>query len=108
MTISEFLGYCARSIEAGIPVQGSLAPKGWGAYVGLTLPQGSDHASPEEVVSTRVLRVLRFLLAQAIAKSEEDETHNGTTVFTQHGVWVMGRGGEIEKFDFLTGAWTPA
>jgi hypothetical protein len=70
MTVSEFLGYCARSIEAGIPVQGSLAPKGWGAYVGLTLPQDSDHASPEEVVSTRVLR---FLLAQAIAKWNEEE-----------------------------------
>jgi hypothetical protein len=70
MTVSEFLGYCARSIEAGIPVQGSLAPKGWGAYVGLTLPQDSDDASPEEVVSTRVLR---FLLAQAIAKWNEDE-----------------------------------
>jgi hypothetical protein len=70
MTVSEFLGYCARSIEAGIPVQGSLAPKGWGAYIGLTLPQDSDHASPEEVVSTRVLR---FLLAQAIAKADEEE-----------------------------------
>ena len=65
--ISEWLGYCARSIERGIPVQGSLAPSGWGTYIAATLPQSGDDYAAFELAETRVMR---FLLAAAVAKAE--------------------------------------
>ena len=67
MLISEWLGYCARSIERGIPVQASLAPSGWGAYIAATLPQSGDDYTAFELAETRVMR---FLLAAEIARSE--------------------------------------
>lgn len=68
MLISEFLGFAARSIEAGIPILPKLAPKGWGEYAAMTLPQSCDFSvSAKELVETRVMR---FLLAAEIARSE--------------------------------------
>lgn len=68
MLISEFLGYAARSIESGIPIQRGLAPRGWADYIALTLPQSCDEPSTQEIVDSRSLR---FMLAAAIAKADE-------------------------------------
>lgn len=67
MKPSEFLGYCARSCEAELTILPKLAPKGWSDYIAMTLPQSGDEPSPRELAETRVMR---FLLAAEVAKSE--------------------------------------
>lgn len=71
MKTSEFLGFAARCIDAGLPLDAHLAGsheqrKRAADYVILTLPQPQDDPTP----ATHDERVMRFLLAAEIARSE--------------------------------------
>ena len=65
MKPSDFLRYAAEQIDQGLRI-GPVDSKGWNHYICMTLPP-MDQWNERELCETRVMR---FLLASQIAKSE--------------------------------------